>query len=56
VDNELLEYVAVELMAERKEPDPRDRSTKHPDAEPAGEPFEEESVATIVPKLATQFA
>jgi hypothetical protein len=55
VENELLEYVAVELSQERGHPDPRDRANRSPDFNPSGEPFEEDSVSTVVPKLAEQF-
>ena len=55
VDNELLEYVALEVLEGRgiKE-DPRERSDRSPDDEPAGEPFDEETVATRFPKLASR--
>lgn len=56
VDNELLEYVAVDIMQQRGGPDPREASDCHPDAEPRGEPFVEEELAALCPKLAAQFA
>jgi len=53
VDNELLEYVALEVLGERGiEEDPRDRNGRFPDDEPSGEPFDEETVANLFPKLA----
>jgi hypothetical protein len=53
VENELLEYVAVNILERRgvKE-DPRDRSDRGADDEPAGEPFDEDTVAEAFPKLA----
>jgi hypothetical protein len=46
VDNELLEYVAVNILEQRGvEEDPRDRSDRRADEEPTGEPFEEDTVA-----------
>jgi hypothetical protein len=55
VDNELLEYVAVEIMEERGGSDPRDLNDRHPDDEPRGEAFDEDDLATVCPKLAAQF-
>lgn len=56
VDNELLEYVAVNVLQQRGvEEDPRDRSDRRADDQPAGEPFEEETVAAAFPKLAASF-
>lgn len=55
VDNELLEYVAVEIMKQRQGSDPRDLSDTHPDDDPRGEPFEEDTVKNICPKLAALF-
>jgi hypothetical protein len=56
VDNERLEYVAIEVLRERGlKIDPRDRSTRSADNEPSDEPFEEETVASRFPKLAAQF-
>jgi hypothetical protein len=56
VENELLEYVAIEVLEKRgiKE-DPRDRADRTADFEPAGTPFEEDTVASSFPKLAAQF-
>jgi hypothetical protein len=55
VDNELLEYVALEVLADRGiEEDPRERSDCSPDDEPKGEPFEEETAAGRFPKLAAR--
>jgi hypothetical protein len=56
VDNELLEYVAVNVLEQRgvKE-DPRDRSDRRADDPPTGEPFEEGTVAAAFPKLAALF-
>jgi hypothetical protein len=56
VDNELLEYAAVNVLEERAiEEDPRDRSDRRADDQPAGEPFEENTVAATCPKLAALF-
>jgi hypothetical protein len=56
VDNELLEYVPVDLLKERGlEEDPRDRSDRRTDEEPKGEPFEEDTVVAAFPKLAALF-
>ena len=56
VDNELLEYVTAELAEERGiEEDPRDRSDRYADAEPRGEPFDEDAVAAGFPRLAAVF-
>jgi hypothetical protein len=55
VDNELLEYVTVEIMEQRLGSDPRDLSDCNPDATPNGEPFDEDTVADICPKLALLF-
>jgi hypothetical protein len=55
VDNELLEYVAVEILQERGGKDSRELSDRSPDAMPSGEPFEEETVAKICPQLAALF-
>lgn len=56
VDNELLEYVALNILEQRGiEEDPRDRSDRRADGEPTGEPFEEDTVAAAFPKLATLF-
>jgi Protein of unknown function (DUF4240) len=56
VDNELLEYAAVNVLEQRVvEEDPRDRSDRRADDQPAGEPFEEATVAAAFPKLSTLF-
>ncbi len=55
VDNELLEYVAVEIMEQRQGSDPRELSDCNPDAAPVGEPFDEATVKDICPKLASLF-
>jgi hypothetical protein len=55
-ENELLEYVTLNLAEQRGiEEDPRDRSGRRADAEPAGQPFNEDSVGSGLPKLASQF-
>lgn len=52
VDNELLEYVALEVLEKRgiKE-DPRERSDRSPDDDPVGQPFDEDTVGEQFPKL-----
>jgi hypothetical protein len=56
VNNELLEYVAVEIMKERGGPDPRDLSDCDADAMPQGQPFKEDTVlADVCPTLASLF-
>jgi hypothetical protein len=55
VENELLEYVAVEVAEKRGLDDPRDRSERFPDSDPEGEPFKEETVAGAFPRLAAKF-
>ena len=56
VDNELLEYVAVNILEQRGvEEDPRDRSDRRADEEPTGEPFDEGTLAAAFPKLASLF-
>ncbi|HEY2171595.1 MAG TPA: hypothetical protein VGJ30_18360, partial [Candidatus Angelobacter sp.] len=55
VDNELLEYVAVKIMEQRGGPDPREFSDRNPDAGPRGEPFDEDTVTDVCPKLASLF-
>ena len=56
VDNELLEYVAVNVLEQRGvEEDPRDRCGRGADDPPTGEPFEEGTVAAAFPKLAALF-
>jgi hypothetical protein len=56
VDNELLEYVAVNILEQRGVgEDPRDRCDRRADEEPTGEPFEEDTVAAAFPKLTALF-
>lgn len=56
VDNEGLEYVAIELLQGRGvEEDPRDAYDENADDDPEGEPFDEETVAGIYPRLAAGF-
>jgi hypothetical protein len=56
VNNELLEYVAVEILERRgKQEDPRDRSVRRADGQPTGEPFDEETVGDDFPRLTSQF-
>lgn len=55
VDNELLEYVAVEIMQKRRGGDPRELSDCDPDAMPRGRAFEEETVGKLCPTLASLF-
>lgn len=55
-DNELLEYVAIELLEERGKPDPRDdESDAFPDDEPRGKAWDEDEVDSLYPKLAKKF-
>ncbi len=55
VDNELLEYVAVELLEERGvENDPRNESDESSDDDPMGDPFDEDTVDAAYPTLATR--
>lgn len=57
VDNELLEYVALEVLESRGvEDDPREDVEGSPDDEPQGEPFDEEEVERSYPRLAAKFA
>ena len=57
VDNELLEYVALEILKERGVgTDPRERSSSDADAEPKGVPFELQTLSADYPKLAAQFS
>jgi len=57
VDNELLEYVAVELLEERGvEDDPRDTVDGSPDDDPVGDPFDEETVEKDYPNLSSASA
>jgi Protein of unknown function (DUF4240) len=56
VDNEPLEYVAIEILKERGlNSDPRDRSSCDADAEPRGIAFELGTLRSGYPKLAGQF-
>lgn len=56
VDNESLEYVAIDILRERGvESDPRDLCERGADDAPVGEPFEEDSVSQLCPKLAARF-
>ncbi len=55
VDNELLEYVAVDIMQQRGREDPRELSDCNPDAMPRGRPFTEKTVRKLCPKLASLF-
>jgi uncharacterized protein DUF4240 len=55
VDNELLEYVALEILKTKGiQEDPRERADHSPDDEPAGEPFDENTVTERFPKLAAR--
>jgi hypothetical protein len=57
VDNELLEYVAVELLEERGSPDdPRDAVDGSADDGPIGDPFDEDTVDKDYPTLASATA
>jgi len=57
VDNELLEYVAVELLEERGvKGDPRDPVEGSPDDDPTGDPFDEDTVEKDYPNLASASA
>lgn len=56
VDNELLEYVALEVLEGRGlEGDLRVASDGDADGTPAGEPFDEDTVDQSFPRLAKQF-
>lgn len=56
VDNELLEYVALDLLESRGfEGDPREDMEGSADDEPAGDPFDEDTVSEQFPRLAAQF-
>ena len=53
VDNELLEYVAIEVLQKKGiDEDPRDRAGRSPDSEPTGQPFDAETGVEHFPKLA----
>ncbi len=54
-DNELLEYVAVEILEERGVEDPRESPDGFADDEPKGEEWDEDEVYAKYPKLAAQF-
>jgi hypothetical protein len=57
VDNEVLEYVALEILKERGVgSDPRERCSSDADAEPVGVPFKLETLSVEYPKLAAQFS
>ena len=57
VENELLEYVTVEILKTRgSNVDPRDRAGRNADADPTGELFDENTVANSFPKLAELFS
>jgi hypothetical protein len=43
------------MMEKRHGSDPRELSDCNPDAAPSGEPFDEDTVADICPKLASRF-
>ena len=56
IDNEPLEYVALEILRERGvNDDPRNRSSRSADDEPEGESFDLHTVHDSYPKLAAQF-
>lgn len=56
VDNELLEYVALDILeANGIEDDPRDDIEESADDEPKGDPFDEDEVERSYPKLAAVF-
>jgi hypothetical protein len=53
-DNELLEYVALEVLESLGiTEDPRDGEEGNPDDEPSGEPFDEDEVTDRFPHLAS---
>jgi len=57
VDNELLEYQALEVLDDRGiEEDPRDRNDRFPDDDPDGEAFAEDTVTDSFPKLSGRFS
>jgi hypothetical protein len=56
IDNEALEYAALEVLKERgAQDDFRDHATRDADDTPAGEPFDLQTLATAYPRLAAQF-
>jgi hypothetical protein len=50
-DNELLEYVALKILEERGESDPREGASRFSDDDPSGVEWEEEGVEETYPKL-----
>jgi hypothetical protein len=54
-DNELLEYAAVEVLEKRGIADPTESLDASPDDVPVGEPWEEDDVYDLYPKLAKKF-
>lgn len=53
LENEALEYVALDLLEERGLPDPRDDPNRaYADDEPTGQPFDESAVASNYPRTA----
>jgi hypothetical protein len=55
VENELLEYVGIEILEERGiEDDPRDDIEESPDDDPIGDPFDEDTVDSDYPNLASR--
>lgn len=56
VENELLEYVALEILEGRGvEEDPREDVEGSPDDEPTGTAFDEDTLEEVYPRLAEQF-
>jgi hypothetical protein len=56
VENELLEYVTSEILKERgSDIDAQNSASRNADADPTGEPFDEDTVANSFPKLARLF-
>ena len=55
IDNELLEYVPVEICEARGLDDPRGSYAADADADARGVPFDEETVCGDYPKLAARF-
>jgi hypothetical protein len=56
LDNEELEYVAIEVLESRDLEDPRDEFEENADQDPTGQMFDEETVEMLYPKLAAKFA
>jgi hypothetical protein len=50
VDNESLEYVAIEILEERGVEDPRESIDLDADGDPSGEPFDEDELEDLYPK------